>query len=257
MKNRGYAQGFSLLQVLIALGVAGILALGISRMSNNTLSLIKKASIDDERNGMFSLLRKSVSCEKTYEALGQGSGNCGIFKDKTIPVYRSDRILIHRDGSRMGNWDVKAYCRDGEGLDIRVAYVGKGEQAQVDPVTKMPLDFDFPKNLLKPSLCFGADASSGPDLECTTASRTLGNVVSSQANVVQAFNKGTVGTETWKWGLTCSERYNRVSCAMSTPTKVPADYDITMIDRGCASDNDEWDGAFTLQIVCCRLAKPT
>lgn len=247
--------GFSLVSALVAAGIASIVAVGISNMMSNTFKLQKKSHINDERMNLFNYVRNSISCESTYEELGLEYGKCGTYADKGIDVYRDDQKFLDADGSMFGDWSVKAFCRDDSGLDVRVAYMGGGSSVLKDPLTKEDLDYNHPKNIISPIPCsegLGGNAGS-PDMECVTGKRQGNTIKTSKDGVITAYNRGIEGSASWVWGMTCDGRYNRMSCALNTPTNTPQDSDVTMPDKSCASDNDEWNLNHSLMIVCCRL----
>lgn len=256
--------GASLISVIISIGLVGMLSTTLMKMHANTFSLHKKASIDDDRLGMKIWIRKAVSCEKTYEALGQSLGSCGSFLEKDIDLYRSNNeVLVSKDGSKHGNWAIKATCSHG-GINVKVAYIGQaGSLSELkkenivfrDPLTREPLDFEHPKNQLFTDslLCNESVGASQPDLECVSAFRDKNRIVAEKAGVVEPITENTPSSKSFYWGLRCTGRYNRMSCFMSSYDDFPTDMDLWYRPRACVSDDEEWNGNHQLSIVCCKL----
>jgi hypothetical protein len=255
--------GYSLAGILVSAGLAGILSVTLMKMHTNSFSLQKKASIEDERLELKSWFRRAVSCQTTYEAMGQDPGECGSRLNQSVSLQRDDgSLVVEEGGSKVGNWVAKATCIS-DGFSVKVAFIGKQDANQVrnpsaifkDPVTDRPLDFNHPKNDLFSNvpLCNSSVGSTLPDLECITAYRDNNGIFSEKSGVVESYTIGSPGDSSFRWGMRCIDKYNRVSCFMTSKDNDPSDMDLRYEPRTCISDDEEWDLNHELHIVCCKF----
>ena len=250
-------KGFSLIQILISIGIFGILALGISKM----LVQGKQGAKSIEHDVLLNELRWTVSSRlDCKETLGINPSstlplNCSAYKNVTLKNKWGDPIAKN---GWLGPYQVRGICIDNE-LVVGAIRTGK------DPLRK-----DEYKNRKEAKdlfsgvsdFCREEFADSSPDqfdLDCadsyTIAKRV--DIVGDPA-VSESFGFGTReveintarGPKTVRrvWGITCKAPYRRMSCSIAGNK----DGDIHYIDNGCMSDDEEWGNGSVIHINCCK-----
>jgi hypothetical protein len=146
----------SLVSVLVAVGLAGALAMILSRMSANAIRANRSTELRGDLESIRNTLRNVASCSQTLPA---DLSTCD--ESKYIPIRRKDgTILVKADGaagSPIGSWYLRASC-DGLHLNIEAARKKSRDGAfLVDPLTQTELSW---RQLFTSPLCssgsFGA-----------------------------------------------------------------------------------------------------
>ena len=114
--------GMSLVSVLIAIGIAGILMANISTMLTNGFSGSAKISLDIDRDALKSMLLTSTSCGNTLTAGGCTAGT--LLDLKRVHKDGSIRTIATKSGAgtKFGRITVRAECNStGDGVVLRSA----------------------------------------------------------------------------------------------------------------------------------------
>jgi hypothetical protein len=163
-----YQQGFSILGVLMAIGVLGLLAPAINNIVVSGFKSDKHISRKFELIAIKKMLSESISCSETLP-----SGTC--VSNANIKLLRlkgaTSVTIVPLEGKVLGNTAVKGVCNStGNGVIIKTAFVRSGTDMSniqssdyvKDPLTgKMGYKFEDTEggsNLLKAgeSFCGGA-----------------------------------------------------------------------------------------------------
>lgn len=124
----GSSQGFSILSVVVALGLAGILMVVINKMLNQQRKVMAQIKWQGEKDEMRSGIKKIVVCE-----LGCDEAS------KAVP-------------EKMGRWLLRGQCDD-EGLKIEARRLNRFDKPARHPLTEKMSDWEslFPNS--SPYLC--------------------------------------------------------------------------------------------------------
>ncbi|HET9238975.1 MAG TPA: hypothetical protein VFO10_17080 [Oligoflexus sp.] len=167
-------RGISLVSVLMGLGLASILAMGVSKTMVLGLKGQKKVEIYADLSNTQQLIAKYIDCDYTLEkariAAGVTSNQqlCNANGSSESSLLRSYPLQIYvrtQDGSRrpltedlnaqfdrsgkIGNWRLRAACDwTNQSLVIRAAQKIDGKTFAKDPLTQAPLDWSNDKLLL-------------------------------------------------------------------------------------------------------------
>jgi hypothetical protein len=172
--ERAGEKGISLVSVIMGLGLASILALGVSKTMVLGLKGQKKVEIYADLSNTQQLIAKYIDCDYTLEkariAAGVSSNKelCNATGSSESSLLRSHPLQIYvktQDGSRrsltedlnaqfdrsgkIGNWRIRAACDwTNQSLVIRAAQKIDGKTFVKDPLTQAPLDWSNEKLLL-------------------------------------------------------------------------------------------------------------
>ena len=124
----GDSQGFSILSVVVALGLAGILMVVINKMLNQQRKVMAQIKWQGEKDEMRTGIKKIILCE-----LGCDEAS------KAIP-------------EKMGRWLLKGQC-DSDGLRIETRRLNRFDKPARHPLTEKLSDWEplFPRS--DPYLC--------------------------------------------------------------------------------------------------------
>lgn len=152
-KVSGGQSGISLLGVIIALGILGIITVVMTQMLTNSMSTQQHLDNEEELRSLRVLIEKRLSCSKTITKaiLATCSPNidlnaiaAGSFfslkdkQDKYLGVRQSD------GSTQMGSWSIKGRCTKSptvNTIQIAVAKTSKKGGFATDPLTKKPLSW--------------------------------------------------------------------------------------------------------------------
>jgi type II secretory pathway pseudopilin PulG len=184
--------GFTLMEVMLAAGLASVVALGVAKMTGDMLKADKKNASMLVNSTMGIQIQSMVSCARTF--LGQPQGNpCA--NGSFIDLLNSEgRPVVRQGGSRIGDWTLRARCNATAGsIEIRAAKLtagapvlnfpvgagqynpahyqadeGGGINTQVTPNRPMRYDWEHPRSLLLPvgagvGLCAAAFTPPDPN----------------------------------------------------------------------------------------------
>lgn len=167
-------KGISLVSVIMGLGLASILALGVSKTMVMGLKGQKKVEIYADLSNTQQLISKYIDCDYTLEkariAAGVSSNQelCNAIGSSESSLLRSHPLQIYvktQDGSRrpltddlnsqfdrsgkIGNWRLRAGCDwKNQSLVIRAAQKSDPKTFVKDPLTQVALDWSNEKLLL-------------------------------------------------------------------------------------------------------------
>jgi hypothetical protein len=168
-------RGMSLVSVMIATAIAGVVFLVTSQGIVNIWSAKKRVERLDELTSLRSYIGTALSCQNTLIApYGARPAACyGNF----IDVYDSrGRKLISSSGTKFESWHVAAQCTP-TGIDIQAARLARA--VPIDFADMNPRDFDRDPltnkpNFWQPLFPVGAepcrDSLVTPQVYCTSAS---------------------------------------------------------------------------------------
>jgi hypothetical protein len=171
---RSAEAGLSLVAVVVAVGLAGILALVLSSMIGGALKGQKAVDLRSDFTALKALVLSSIDCKGTFESVspaidpGAPGASCDSTSSSQVaPFLRLRRATangsvqwltgpLNRDGAaRLGSWKVRVTCSDAEqSLIIRAARVDDNGNALKDPLTGFLQGWDA-----KNALIAGGDAS--------------------------------------------------------------------------------------------------
>ena len=178
--------GASLVGSLIGVGIIGMIAVSLSKLTQGTFNMVKKVENKNDV-AIIKALVNSIDCDNTLAENGINATNIdrlckstskpGDQKGPWLTLYR--RTITNKakpiakpneDGAApYGKWHVRASCSaDDESLVVRMAKIDKKGHFFSDPVTKKILDWDHQDHLILGApdhagipLCFSSGTSIG------------------------------------------------------------------------------------------------
>ena len=131
----GDERGFSLISVIVALGLAGILAGLLTEINVNSMRNSKQIKLQDELTQVRQMVLKRLSCKDTLNITS--ATLLPIACPNTITLKdRHGRSLFATDG-RVGNstWYVSPSC-NASGIQLKVTRLTKDKKPALNPLTK-------------------------------------------------------------------------------------------------------------------------
>lgn len=149
--------GFSLAEVMVAVGISGFLLLVANQMLSDVNKWMADISVDSELVEISQLISARVNCEKTKDALGITVNNPPDVTTQ-VQLYDKNGKAIFTDSSLggifsgyrkiSGDWLVDATWT-GQSLSVRVGKMRpKADDWAKHPISKQPLNFAAPKHLI-------------------------------------------------------------------------------------------------------------
>ena len=191
---KGKQRGLSLLGVLVACAILGIVAVSLSRMLG--FSFVSQQSIvrKNDFEAIRQMVMSSISCDKTMAAIGDPATACSGTNGSVVALRnKSNGVIVNDSGShKIGKFTVVAKCFT-SGLEIRAAALKPGATALVagsgggyefsnnpanfspDPMTKKVTAWDSPSSLVFPAgsapcgSAFGGSSSTPTSTACAPA----------------------------------------------------------------------------------------
>lgn len=192
---KGRSAGFSLVEVLVAMAIAGLLAVGLSKTLDSGFRSARKLQDKGEFESIRMQIRESVSCQRTMAGLGSPA-SCTTLDLKT----QSNRVIglaTTFQGApvrKVGNWLVQSSC-GATSLVVKLARPNSAlSDFAKDPVLQTPMDFNVPSHALfgdapsQPKLC---DEYFVPATPTPTATPAIAGV---PTGAVMAFNLASCPT---------------------------------------------------------------
>lgn len=103
--------GMSIVSVLVAAGLAGILGLVVSKQMTNQIKYNAKSQQVMDQHDLRRYVTSALSCQQT--AMKSDLKNCHKKKAKPIDLYRQDgSILVSWKGASLGEWSMVAVCKE-------------------------------------------------------------------------------------------------------------------------------------------------
>ena len=228
--------GFTLVEVLTASSILGILGYGVARMSGTAF---QAASLSNNKQDLASLkmvVREQINCAKT---LGLPDNY-----DFSVPAPCAGPYLLRKNGNVLlgtsisgdsertliGDYKVRATCRSNQ-LDVMV------QSTRIDPLTKVILP---PRNLFSGSGGIGLCSHYFTGVACPT-----GQVLTGTSN----------GLPVCTVSQACNPPYyqvgisNNLPVCIPEPTPNPDDY--IMVVRGSPESGSRCAGRHTPSIAVC------
>jgi len=179
--------GFSLAEVMVAVGISGFLLLVVNQVLSDVNKWMADISVDSELVEISQLISARVNCEKTKDALGITANNPPAVTTQ-VQLYDKNSKAIFTDSSLGGifsgyrkvssDWLVEATWT-GRSFSVRV---GKMRPTADDwakhPITKQPLDFSMPKHRI-----FG-DLPNTPLCPKRSTGRVLATAIQTTSGVI-------------------------------------------------------------------------
>lgn len=135
--------GFSLLAIVVGLGLSSVLLLGVMHATAVTVQSTSKAQLDTEKIGLAQDLGRRVDCQRTL--LGDGAPVAAGCHGKLVTMRdKSGKTVVSassEDPTRIGRWTLRARCFESDGtigVDIQVARPhanARNVLAATDPVS--------------------------------------------------------------------------------------------------------------------------
>lgn len=127
-RSHSMERGISLIAVLVAVGIMGIVSIGMMKVFENLQRGNLKISRDADLESVKQFVLQSTSCEETFvvdQCKGRSPGTPIALKGNKTKSGK-DRIVVDRQGSRFGVWGVRAVCGpELDGAVVEVAAVKK------------------------------------------------------------------------------------------------------------------------------------
>lgn len=164
----GGEHGGSLVAVLVAVGIGGMLALGISAIATNGFRAQSSVERRSDREAVKNFLIARVSCRGTSASCTPGQP----VELRTENANGVSSVLVGIGGQKFGDVGVRAECSpSGTGTIVRSARLLKGTAISAgkfapDPLTGKVVTFSDPESLVLPDgieMCSGAGLDRYPD----------------------------------------------------------------------------------------------
>lgn len=147
--------GFSLAEVMVAVGISGFLLLVANQMLSDVNKWMADISVDAELIEISQLISARVNCEKTKDALGITANHppdvttqVQLYDKNGRPIFTDSSLGGVFSGYRKvsGDWLVNARWT-GNSFTVRVGKIRpKADDWAKHPITKQPLNFSMPKH---------------------------------------------------------------------------------------------------------------
>lgn len=132
--------GVSLVSLLIAIAIMGIVFVGVSQSISNTLKTQKKFEEMSDMSELRRVLRSRVNCAKTKEVLGMSWSSCnGATKIVGVDESGSQVVGNVSPATTFGPYSVELRCVvTGTGATMRMTVSKGGAIVQNDLFRKVP-----------------------------------------------------------------------------------------------------------------------
>lgn len=230
--------GFSLIEVMIAIGVFSIIGVGVSKYMSQSMNASGNIRLSNERERIRSFVLSQIDCEATFQQAGIDPANPGSSCNSTSrsggqvgPFLRLARSTVDGNvhwltpdlesgNAKLGGWTIRASCSESEqSLIVRMARLNENGEPIRDPLTKKRVGLDDDKALIfgvgdsALPLCFQSKTSGGGSLISAETSYKAQSdtrlrldapegtgrvVISYQANHVAGHGWGSEDTTTMK-----------------------------------------------------------
>ncbi len=181
--------GFSLAEVMVAVGISGFLLLVANQMLSDVNKWMADISVDAELVEISQLISARVNCEKTKDALGITANHPPAVTTQ-VQLYDKNGKAIFTDSSLGGifsayrkvssDWLVDASWT-GRSFAVRVGKMRpKADDWAKHPITKQPLNFGMPKHRI-----FG-DLPNTPLCPKRSSGRVLATAIQTTSGVINA-----------------------------------------------------------------------
>ena len=181
--SSGLPRGMSLIEVLVAIGVFGVVAVAFNQVFKNFIDSSGQIEYEYDLLDMSSKALASTSCNKLLETIKLNNGGSLPAAGTPVDLVRVDGRLLYGEFGPTGspfalarkvkdNWFAKATW-SGSGVSVSVAKSTPQSTFAVNRFTKSSLDFNHPKHQLNGGmlLCSGvANKSYESDVFFTTNS---------------------------------------------------------------------------------------
>ncbi len=248
--------------VLMGSALLAALASQVSGVSIRGQAFQKRNSERINIDVIKSTVLQRLDCSKTLESRSayESTPRCRDFRNGVL-IRRSDGSVLNPN-NQIGEWTLKASCPLINGKDADELVITLHKEG-VDPITKTPWSkMKYAADLFEGVSDFCREQFSEqeteqePDLACfwgyrdQTGIHTEGN--GAYGKLLRPYNGG-IDDEKW-YGMQCASGYNRTGCSLRTK-ETKGDFDVRYIDRGCFTDDEEWESGAQLYINCCKLSQ--
>lgn len=125
LKKISSEHGGALLNVMVAVGLGGIVVAGMTQMITNSMKAQKRVSNDVDKSAIKQMLLDVVDCKETLD-------HCNGTQPSKVYRHRKDgpELFIKNTGtgSRFGFWTLRANCNGtDDGLIVRAARLKEGK----------------------------------------------------------------------------------------------------------------------------------
>lgn len=251
--TKSRAAGMSLVSVLMAVGIMGIVALGLSRLVTNSQDGIRSVELRGDLETIRQLLMAQVDCTSTFaenkitdknqksQCPGPGGKGLMLYRSTSSGARPFTKGKLEADGSfQLGSWWIKATCdAEAETLVIRAARKKKDGTFARDPLTNEVMNWNSSRGVLFGTdgeglpICYGKEMLTG---EFAYARREFrwraGRKEIVRGNVDVIKGKGSTFAEfhikkDWPAysfdGIRCTDGWRIVSCSISNNSGVTHD----------------------------------
>lgn len=174
--------GLSILEFVVAIGISGIVVLTMSQAMVNFLKSQNRIDKEGNREDVKRQILEALDCGQTMAPYCPGGtcapvGNVPTCPAATGPAPSVSKVNVRRangallvaaNGQRIGDWVVRAECKAGLGIELRIAGIQNGKAVDTatagdflkDPLTKLPFNWLHPNATLLPPSATAADTIS-------------------------------------------------------------------------------------------------
>jgi|NOAtaT_7_FD_contig_21_3855916_length_1147_multi_9_in_0_out_0_1 hypothetical protein len=145
---RSSQEGVTIVEVLVALGILGVVAVGLGRLMNNSMTAQRSVELRSDVEDLRRFIQTNLSCAKTFDSFPSRPVNCS----GNIALRRENgSIIVASGGQALGNWTLTARCENiggQSGLSIYATRPAPGGGFLLDPLTRRPYDTNHPTSAL-------------------------------------------------------------------------------------------------------------
>ena len=172
--------GISLIGVLVAAGVAGIIGSVMMKTMTNSMRSQADIGFKNERLQIARHIDQNLDCRQTLAPLNL---NTCTATNQEIDLKRRDGSDLLKADKKLGPWQVEARCEEisgDRGISIRLAKRSKADPNQFaeDPLRRLvPLDFNHPQarlHLADARPCMATFAAGSVATRCATGQIMVG-----------------------------------------------------------------------------------
>ncbi|NRA67184.1 MAG: hypothetical protein HRU19_22060 [Pseudobacteriovorax sp.] len=140
--------GFSLISTLVAMGVAGILAIFIVRMTSNNVNATAKVTHTSERGLLRNMIWEAKSCDRVMPC----QPNQAVQLERERPNGSVTVLVANQPPlTRFGRHTVRATCNSqGDGIIVESLILNDNSGGYRDPLTKKSLPLAALEHSLRP-----------------------------------------------------------------------------------------------------------
>lgn len=129
----GRSAGSSLVGILVALAILGILSAVAMTMFKNNLDTVNKLAKAGDFEDMRNYFRSSIDCAKTFATQG-----CEGKPVRLLSKGTTSREIVPLAGAKVGQYNLAASCTLQDGIKAIQIHVRGGKAKDAEPLFKIP-----------------------------------------------------------------------------------------------------------------------